>query len=492
MHQQILILRLSSLGDVVLLGPALKALKKACPASHITAVTKKPFIDVLSSNPDIDKVIAYNGLLNTYNELKSGQFDCILDFHGVIKTRLLSMMLTAKLKACYSKNVLGRYLILMSGKFRRSDMARHVQDRYLDLLKTIGIGEMRVLVMQTAFLGDAVLTLPLLKSIKERLSSANVYVLSRPEHHDVFAREGFCVIIDDKRTKNRKVLGFINTLRNLKRGGFDLAIIPHRSFRSALLAWLAQIPQRIGFSTSSGYFFLTSQVPFNWEEHDSERNLKLLDRVILPSKDALDCAHRSWFTLADKDHIFAQDYLQKLGVDPANAFIVGIAPGSKWPTKSWPVENFLNVVSELKTRFNNIKIVLIGSSEDKPLCDALEQSLNGTSALNLAGKTTLKEIIPLMSKFKLFLSNDSGPMHIACGLGIPTVAVFGPTVREFGFFPKSEKSILVESEDLSCRPCSLHGGLKCPRKHFLCMRLIRPEDVMKACEKVLSSVKRET
>ncbi|MCK5584401.1 MAG: glycosyltransferase family 9 protein, partial [Elusimicrobiales bacterium] len=154
---------------------------------------------------------------------------------------------------------------------------------------------------------------------------------------------------------------------------------------------------------------------------------------------------------------------------------IGINPGSAWPTKRWPKERYAKLIKLLHKKYKK-KILIIGSKNEIPWNKDIEDMAGKDSCINLTGKTTIEELMALIKDLKLFITNDSGPMHIAAASGIEVIAIFGPTTKELGFFPYSEKSFVIE-ENLECRPCALHGSKKCPRGHFLCMNLISVERV---------------
>ncbi|MBI4368705.1 MAG: glycosyltransferase family 9 protein [Elusimicrobia bacterium] len=485
---KILIIRLSSLGDIALLEPALKEIKRASPSSRVSLLVKPAYAD-LARTFFLDKVIEYEGFWATRRTLAGQRWDLVIDVHAVLRTRLLMPFIPAKRKITYAKKSLGRYFMLLKRNF--SGHEEHVVERYSAALKSAGIGNERFVVLQTAFLGDAVLILPLMREIKRRLEPKELAIVTRPEHAAVFAREGFRVIEDDKHGRHRGLSGFWAMTRLLRQEHFDLAVVAHRSLRSALMAYLAGIPYRIGFSNSAGRFLLSKIVPFIWPEHDSERNLRLISalpqRALAPIS-----ADRSHFEIRfEAAHAReAMARWSEFGLDPEKDFIVGMAPGSKWATKRWFPERFIELAQMFQERKPQCRIVLIGGSEDQALCHGIAVQI-GAGAVNLAGRFRLGELPALMRGLKLFVTNDSGPMHIANASGVPVVAVFGPTVRGFGFFPKGPRSRVVEIDDLSCRPCSLHGGRICPRGHFLCMELVTVPKVMAACEEVLALANQE-
>ncbi|MBI4667751.1 MAG: hypothetical protein HY747_00985 [Elusimicrobia bacterium] len=509
---RILILRLSSMGDIALLSPVFEEIKRAHPTCRVSCLVKGIYADLVSRHPALDEVIVFQGFWKTLRLLRQRQWDAVIDLHGVLRTRLIAFFLPARWKTTYKKeDVLKRWGMVFLNK---TGPAPHTIDRYRTALAVLGIGLNKIVVLQTAFLGDAVLTLPLLKLIQERLGPERLSVVTRPEHAPVFERESFEVIKDDKRAKDSGWSGFWRLVNVLRSGSYDAVLVPHRSLRSAAMAWFAGIPIRAGFFSSAGWFFFNRRVPFVWSEHDADRNMRLLETF--PSKGSNQnfpnsprpvkrgedkgegfegqTPHPALSPLAQGEgkKIFGVEsgdltplrLWRSFGADTEKEFLIGMAPGSKWPTKRWPVQHFAETAGRLLDTHVNGRIVLTGGPEDKELC-AQTAVLLGSKTINTAGRVGLGDLPGLMSQLRLFVTNDSGPMHIASGLGVPTVAVFGPTVRGFGFFPKGPDSRVVEIEDLACRPCSLHGGKHCPRGHFLCMRLITPDRVIDACENVL-------
>jgi len=164
--------------------------------------------------------------------------------------------------------------------------------------------------------------------------------------------------------------------------------------------------------------------------------------------------------------------------------IVAFAPGAGKPTKEWPLEYF-NKLGKKITENYKVKIAVLGSKKDVDKGKTLENETK-TNVVSFAGKTTLLESAEIIRRSKMIVVNDSGMMHISQALNVPTISIFGPTVQEFGFFPKNDKSIVVE-EDIYCRPCSPYGTNSCIEKHFKCMKNITAERVYKICERFLKS-----
>ena len=181
-----------------------------------------------------------------------------------------------------------------------------------------------------------------------------------------------------------------------------------------------------------------------------------------------------------------REKLAKLHVD--RGYIV-LSHFSVWGTKMWFADRFAQVGAELARRYS-LPIVVIGGGGGPAevlvgKTIAAKISSGGGKALTLVGQTSLGELKALIRGAKLLIANDSAPVHIAASFNIPTVAIFGPTARKWGFFPLSDESIVVERADISCRPCHIHGPAKCPKGHFRCMNDIQVEDVVHAVQNLI-------
>ena len=270
------------------------------------------------------------------------------------------------------------------------------------------------------------------------------------------------------------------TARAIKKSGIDILLVPHRSFRSALIAWLSDVPVRIGFTSSEGWFFYTKTVPFSWMIHDAERNLSLL-QGIAKEKFGGEKLSMSYTPSAEEN---VERLLKDFNLEGKK--LVGIHAGSAWPTKCWPMDYYVKLISKLQTELGVQAVLIGGGKKDADLGEKICQLAQGHAA-NLCGKTSLADLMALMKHLSLFITNDSGPMHIATAFDVPTLAIFGPTTRELGFFPYGKGHRVLEVKDLPCRPCALHGGKKCPMGHFKCMKDISPDEVFKNAKEMLGA-----
>ena len=330
----------------------------------------------------------------------------------------------------------------------------------------------RILIIQTAFLGDVILSTPMIKALRELFPDSFISFLLIPETKKALENNPYLdeILVYDKR-KKRGLVSFCRMVSKIRECGFDLAVIPHRSLRSAFLAYLSRIPQRIGFDTSSGFFWFTDKVHYPTNVHEVDRNLSLLSGFNYHPKNMLPELFPS-----PNDYTYAGKLLQNSGIKERDK-IVGIAPGSVWATKRWLPEGFAAVANLLQQNAG-AKVIFLGSEEDRRLCQEIAGQMK-TTPIILAGETDVLQSAAVISLCTVILSNDSAPVHIASAMKRPVVEIFGSTIPEFGFAPYGEGHTIIQRK-MECRPCGIHGKRKCPKKHFRCMKEITTEEVFHA------------
>jgi len=337
----------------------------------------------------------------------------------------------------------------------------------------------RILIVQTAFLGDVVLTLPLVQKIHEKFLNAEIDFMAIPAAQNLLSTipQINHLWIYDKHDQEKGLAAFINYTRNLREKYYQIAFVPHCSMRSAALIWLAKIPTRIGFNRSAGKWLFTDVIPYPIGVHEINRNLHLLKRYgVDPTVKVIP---RLYFSEKDKQTV--QEFLKEHSLNAGRRFIT-IAPGSVWATKRWLPEYFAKLADMLgEIRY---QIVLIGDESDKPIARAIAESTK-LSIYSAVGKFSVRQSALLIRSSRLLITNDSAPMHLAVAGRTPVVAIFGPTVREFGFYPYGECDRIAELKNLICRPCGKHGGAKCPIGTFECMKNLLPKHVFQQVKCVL-------
>ncbi|SMP06726.1 heptosyltransferase-2 [Desulfurobacterium pacificum] len=328
----------------------------------------------------------------------------------------------------------------------------------------------KILIFQTAFLGDLILTSPLIKSVKKSFPETEVSLVVRKGFKSVFAQSPYLseIIEFDKK-------GIFRFSSFLKSKNFDLVISPHRSHRTSLILFLSGIRRRIGFDKSGFAFLYTDRVKHKMEKrvHEIDRNLNLLT----PLKNySLIVDNEPELPISDEE---AEKTAKKFKLE--KPFIV-LAPGSVWKTKAWLSENFAKVGDYFYKQ--GFQVVIVGSNKDAPYCQVTEENMKG-KAKNLCGKTTLREFFSIIKRASLVISNDSSPVHAAVSFNTPVVEIYGATVPDFGFFPYRNGIYVEPPIELPCRPCGIHGRKECPEKHFKCMKSITPEMVITTAESLI-------
>jgi lipopolysaccharide heptosyltransferase II len=320
-------------------------------------------------------------------------------------------------------------------------------------------------VIQTSFLGDTILTTPLLAQLAHR---GPVDVVTTPAAASVLKGHPAVrqVIVYDKRGAHAGLFGFTTMVSRLKGASYDTAYLAQGSLRSALLVWAARIPERIGFATSAGSRLYTTRVAYRDDLHHAAR-LLLLSRP--NGREPTEEEMRPSLAPSSAEHDVVDELLRSHGVD-AGERLIALAPGSVWATKRWPY------YAELaRALADSGRVVIVGGAGDHALAREIIAAV--PSAVDATDKLSLLASADLIGRCAVIVTNDSAPLHLASAMGTPTVAIFGPTVPEFGFGPLAPTNAVLGHESLACRPCHRHGPKRCPLTHFRCMRELTVEQV---------------
>lgn len=330
----------------------------------------------------------------------------------------------------------------------------------------------RVLVYQTAFIGDVILTLPLIQQIREFLGDVEIDVVVVPRAADVCRNHPAIdsIIEYDKRGRDRGWKGVLRLAAQLRERRYEIAIVPHRSLRSAFLALATLAPIRLGFRTLHGRLFFTGTVSRRGDLHEAARNLSLLERLGI--RDVPLRPPRVY--PSGEDRAAVDKLLESWGI-PASRPLAACAPGTVWNTKRWPEDRFGELAKILAG--DGYEVALVGGTEDIALCDRIAAAVLPQRIYSAAGRLSLLQSAELIRRCAILVSNDSAPMHLGVAVGTPVVALFGATVPEFGFAPYGPTDRIVEIRNLPCRPCSSHGGERCPIGTFECMLGLSAERV---------------
>jgi heptosyltransferase-2 len=347
------------------------------------------------------------------------------------------------------------------------------------------------LVFQTAFPGDLFLSIPLLKRIQAWEPDASVTLACRPGLGEFFLRHGLVdeVIEIDKRSAT----GRRTALQKLAATSWDVIFVPHESPRTAL--WMRRLRAKrakVGFRSWWNFPFYNRRVEKPVAYPDALRQLSLLtplDSELAEHFGSEEFARLRSPRAQHSPFEFREPAIPewcsmrlrpRLNPTGLAARRIFLAPGSVWPTKRWTAQGYEDLARLLLTQ--GYQVELVGSAGEKPLCDEIASHVNGV--FNQAGQTTLSGLVDLFAQGGGLIANDSGAMHAAAVVGLPTVAIFGPTTLAQGFRPWQNAAIVVQRE-LSCRPCGKHGAEKCPIGTHECMTKISAAEVYAALVKVI-------
>ena len=336
----------------------------------------------------------------------------------------------------------------------------------------------KILIRAVNWVGDAVMTTPAIGAIRESFPGTEITLLANPLVSQLFSPHEWVdkVITFDRSGAHRGITGRFRLAAELRKHAFDVAIILPNSFDSALITWLAGIPVRLGKVSDGRGFMLTSRYQPGKDApvcHEVEYYLNLIRHFGIDGKTR---QPQLFTTVEETDRVAL--LLHQHGVQPSD-FLIGINPGAAFGSaKRWYPERFAEVARQLTGEWS-AKAIVFGGPGETDIASAIEQQLGGV-CLNVAAKTSVRELMALISRCNFFITNDSGPMHIAAAFGVPLVAIFGSTDYATTS-PYSNKSIIVRKE-IDCAPCKLR---ECPKDHQ-CMTAVTSDDVVAASRKLMN------
>jgi heptosyltransferase-2 len=323
----------------------------------------------------------------------------------------------------------------------------------------------KILVIQTAFIGDVVLATSLIENLHQQFPEVKIDILVRKGNESLFQAHPFLnqVLVWDK--KNNKYQNWGGLLFKIRSSQYDVVLNAQRFAATGAWTAFSKAKIKIGFDKNPFSFLFTHAVIHQFSEkgqHEIDRNHQLLSSLFT-TKVAMP---KLYPTASDE-----------LAVSSYQQFpYLCIAPASVWFTKQFSLEKWVDLINALPFKG---PIYLIGGPGDKLLCDQILQKINRKSVVNLAGRLSFLASAALQKKAVLNYVNDSAPMHFASAVNAPVVAVYCSTLPNFGFGPLSDYSFIVQTnEALTCRPCGIHGKKQCPLKHFDCAKTIKMDQLI--------------
>ena len=323
----------------------------------------------------------------------------------------------------------------------------------------------RILVLQTAFIGDVILATALLEKLHIFYPQSQIDILVRKGNESLFENHPYLnkVLIWEK--KQQKLKNMLAIIGEIRKGKYNYLINCQRFLSSGLFTIFSGAKFTVGFDKNPLSFLFNKSIKHEINGlHETERNQKLIEFLTdsIPSKPKL--YPPSLSTLTSNFSLLTS---QLSSVNSQLSTFITISPASVWFTKQYPVEKWIEFINKIP---QNIAVVLLGGKTDTDLCQTIADRVQRKDNIFIqAGKLSLLESAALMKAAVMNYVNDSAPMHLCSAVNAPVCAVYCSTVPEFGFGPLSERSFIVQYPgDLYCRPCGLHGHKQCPEEHFKC------------------------
>ena len=343
---------------------------------------------------------------------------------------------------------------------------------------------MKLLIRATNWVGDAIMALPALRAVRQHFSHAEISILARSYVGDIYRGQGIAdhLIAYEHRGIHAGLGGRERLASELRAQKFNCALLLQNAFDAAWLAWRANIPERIGYARDGRSLLLTKAVAVpkkgEIQAHEKFYYLELLRRIgwiEQPADDALIS-----LSVASQDRLRAQDTLRGAGARTGVLRIAIGAGASYGSAKCWPPARFARLANMLQAEFD-ADVVLFGTANEITVSNAISAELSKTP-VDLTGQTEIADLPALLSECDVFIGNDSGAMHVAAAVGLPVIAVFGPTDPS-GTAPVTPKCTIVQQKPY-CSPCFLR---RCPTDHR-CMTKIAPEMLEAAVKPWIDSI----
>jgi ADP-heptose:LPS heptosyltransferase len=322
---------------------------------------------------------------------------------------------------------------------------------------------LKFLIIQTAFIGDVILASPVIEQLSATYPAAKIDFLLRNGNESLLENHPKLNEIIVWNKKENKLANLLKIVTKVRSNEYDYIINLHRFASSGLITFLSGAKHKMGFDKNPFSFCYTTKVKHDIgnNKHEAERNLELIKDIanggfvkpkLYPGTSDLKAVER----------FKAQPY-------------ICIAPTSVWFTKQFPKEKWVELINIIQTPV----IYLLGATTDNEACEWIKSNVKHTGVINLSGKLSFLESAALMKDAKMNYVNDSAPLHIASAMNAAVIAIFCSTIPAFGFGPLSDVSKIVETkEELSCKPCGLHGYKACPKGHFKCALTIIVKDII--------------
>lgn len=363
----------------------------------------------------------------------------------------------------------------------------------------------RIVVINTAFLGDLVLTIPFLVLLKQKFAQAKIGLVCKKGIGDFFLK----LNLVDEIFEVQKGSGdaYSAVAHAINQQPVDYLFCIHRSFRSYLLSLKIKANCRIGYSLGFNFFGFDKKVKRNLKLPEPLRIIQLLALIDVGFADFFQTessvhdynaklsnhhmidvpkwAHFPHVNLPSASLEVKPELMAELQTLPQNSKHIAVFPGSVWNTKRWPVEHFASLVQHLLK--SNYSVIIMGGPGEEVYGDAIMEKVGKqANVINTIGKSSVWESILIVHRCELVIANDSASAHLAALLAKKILVFFGPTVLDFGYRPWGNQVYVMENNQLACRPCGSHGHNECPIKTHVCMTSISADSAAKKVESILN------
>ena len=337
----------------------------------------------------------------------------------------------------------------------------------------------KILIVRTDRMGDVILSTPVIRNIREAYPNSHIAFMCRPYTREILEGNPYLdeVIVYDKYGEHKSLLSSLRFAFLLRKKKFDWALVIHPTNRAHIVTFLAGISIRVGWNRKMG-FLLTHKLEHTkqrGEKHELEYTLDLLKLIDVPVK------YRDMFFPLKNEHLsHIKSALSEYGISDSDKIVV-IHPSASCVSKRWPEDYFVRLIELIKYQFKP-KIVIVTSKEEAQYADKIIGRF--TDLIDMRGKLTLSELGALLKEADIFISNDSGPVHVAAALGTPVISIFGRNDKGLSprrWRPLGDRAFFMH-KDVGCNPCLAHNCTK----GFLCLKAIKPDDVFSLVKKIIS------
>lgn len=342
-------------------------------------------------------------------------------------------------------------------------------------------GYKKILVMRTDRIGDVLLSTPVFANLRKAFPRAYLAAMVTPYAKDIVEGNPNIdeVIIYDQKGKHKGWLPSIKFAQDLRKKKFDVALVLHPTNRAHIVSFISGIKHRIGYDRKLA-FLLTKRVAHlkqKGEKHERDYALDLLKELGIEPEKSM-----PFMPIRKDSEVWIENLMNNFGLDPKQGKIVAIHAGASCISKRWPIEFFADVARKLIER-KKAKIVLVGANVDMELSEKLMKLIDSASAFDLVGKTTISRLASLLKRCNLFISNDSGPVHIASSVGTPVISIFGRNQpglgpKRWGPLGKQDKFV---HKNAGCLVCLAHDC----NKGFLCLKAITTQEITGLAEALI-------